>query len=159
MKGPIFYIVFLALLAFASCGPTKPLTESQKDSTMTHIRDSVIIRDTVILTQPPDESHQAKLPDTDTSILRTSLAESVAYVSRGELYHSLRNRSEALAPIKVPYIQKVHSEKTDHQKIDRIIVQVEKDLTKWQRFLMSIGWAVIAIAVIWATIKIRKLLI
>lgn len=158
MRGPKIYILILALLVSASCGPTKPLTESQKDSIITHIRDSVIIRDTVLLAPLPDESRQTILQDTDTSILRTSLAESVAYVSRGELHHTLRNRSEAPVPIKTPYIQKVHSEKTDHKQIDRIIVQVEKELTRWQRFLQSFGLGALLAVAGWIALTLSRLL-
>ena len=71
------------------------------DTEIVHIKDSIRFRDSLILVPVPEGADKAKLPDTDTSFLKTSMAESEAFVKDGVLHHSLRNRSEAVIPIRI----------------------------------------------------------
>ena len=157
MKGPIIYIVFLAL---CSCGTVKHTTEIQKDSVVVTVRDSVIIRDTVIQAAIPTEADRAILPDTDTSRLSTSLAESEAYVKAGKLHHRLRNKSEKLQPVHIQYQDKVHSESMTsigQQQITET-VEVPAPLNWWQRLRLTLGDAVLIAAAAWAVWALAKLL-
>lgn len=158
-KGTIKYIIFLAF-CITGCGPARIITETQKDSVIVHIRDSVSIRDTVVLAPIPAESGTNALQDTDTSYLQTSLAESRAFVSNGRLYHTLRNRSEALLPVKVQYVDKARSEKRAQIAWRNAVevVEVEKELSRWQNFIMSLGYVVLIAAVAWLAWKLAKLL-
>ena len=95
----------LAMLAIvAGCGPAKKVMETQKDSVAVVIRDSTIFRDSIIYVKVEAEKDSVVLPDTDTSRLATRYAESEAYVSNGQLHHSLRNKSEAF----IKLFQKVY---------------------------------------------------
>lgn len=158
MKGPIILIVFLVLCC--SCGAAKHTTEIQKDSVVVTVRDSVILRDTVIQAAIPAEADRALLPDTDTSRLSTSLAESEAYVKNGRLHHSLRNKSEKLQPVRVQYQDKAHSKSTTsigRQQITETI-EVPAQLNWWQRLRLTLGDAVLIAAAAWAAWTLVKLL-
>lgn len=148
-------------IAVASCGPPLVIQESQKDSTVIHIKDSIRFRDSLILVPVPEGADKAKLPDTDTSVLKTSVAESEAFVKDGVLYHFLRNRAEAVIPIRITIPERIRTEEkglTRYLKqVERI--EVEKELSRWQRFLQGLGWtAMIAIA-LWIINKARKFIV
>ena len=142
-----------------SCGPAKIVTEFQRDSVIVHVRDSVLIRDTIVMADIPVESGVNILPDSDTSFLQTSLAESKAFVKNGQLHHTLRNRSEMLLPVKVQYVDRAHSERKDSIGWRRIVetVEVEKELSKWQNFIMSLGYAVLIAGLAWLAWKMAKI--
>lgn len=107
----------------------------------------------------PPESGNNILPDTDTSLLQTSLAESRAYVADGRLHHTLRNRSERLQPVSVQYRDRarVVIQVGLHQKTD--IVEVEKDLSWWQRFQMAVGCLALIAGLLWLAWKFKHFLI
>ena len=67
-----------ASFVVTSCATPQVMLE-QRDSTVVHIKDSVIFRDSTILVPVPMGEDKAKLPDTDTSFLQTSVAESEAF--------------------------------------------------------------------------------
>lgn len=148
------------LLLTLGCGPAKIVTESQRDSVIVHVKDSVIFRDTVILVEVPHESDNARIPDADTSYLQTSIAESWAYISNGQIFHSLRNKSEMLLPVKVQYRDRARVEKSDRVMWRHIVetVEVEKELSRWQNFIMSVGYAVLIVVIAWLVWKLSKII-
>lgn len=131
-------IIFIIVI-FISCSTPRMAIESQKDSVRTVITDRIVYRDTVIHVPVPVESDKAVLLDTDTSFLRTSLAESEAFVRGGKLHHSLRNRSEQLQPINLKLPEKIL--KTDNflMKQQTVTVEVERELTRWQKLIQALG--------------------
>lgn len=151
-------ILLLAIMV-CSCGPAKIVTEFQRDSVMVFVRDSVLIRDTIVMADIPAESGTNIGPDSDTSFLQTSLAESKAYIENGRLHHTLRNRSEMLLPVKVQYVDRVHSEKKDSIGWRQIVetVEVEKELSRWQNFIMSLGYGVLIAGLAWLAWKLSKI--
>lgn len=157
MKGPIIIIIFLVL---CSCGTARHAVDFQRDSIVVTVRDSIILRDTVIQTEIPAESDKAILPDTDTSRLKTRLAESEAFVKNGQLHHTLRNRAEMLLPVHVQYFDRAHSETTQKLAQSRTTetIEVELPINPWQRFRMTLGDALLIAAVIWAACNLAKLI-
>lgn len=150
------------LVLLSACGPVRVLpSEVQRDSILVHVRDSVFIRDTLVLAPIPQESDKAVLPDTDTSRLQTGLAESEAFVKNGRLHHTLRNRSERLQQVSVQYRDKVSA--TTSQSIHSLhrteVVEVEKELNGVQKTVMTIGWTAIALGLLWILWKLRKFII
>ena len=152
-------ILLLAIMVCVSCGPAKIVTEFQRDSVIVHVRDSVLIRDTIVMADIPAESGANVLPDSDTSFLQTSLAESKAFVKNGQLHHTLRNRSEMLLPVKVQYIDRAYSERKDSVGWRQIVetVEVEKELSRWQNFIMSLGYGVLIAGLAWLAWKLSKI--
>lgn len=152
-------ILLLALMVCIACGPTKVVTEFQRDSVTVNVRDSVFVRDTIVKVEIPAESGTNILQGTDTSFLATSLAESRAFVENGRLHHTLRNRSEMLLPVKVQYVDRARYESKDSIGFRQIVetIEVEKDLSRWQNFVMSLGYAVLIAGLAWLTWKLAKI--
>lgn len=141
------------------CGPAKMIVEQQRDSVIIHVRDSIRFRDSLILVPVPEGSDKANLPDTDTSYLSTGIAESTAYVKDGQLHHSLRNRSEAIIPIKVTIPERVRTEEKGLTRYLKTVerVEVEKELSRWQRFIQSLGYAALIAGLAWILWKLSRL--
>ena len=138
MTNRVMIIIF-TMVIFISCSTPRMAIESQKDSVRTVITDRVVYRDTVIHVPVPVESDKAVLQDTDTSFLRTSLAESEAFVRGGKLHHSLRNRSEQLQPINLKLPEKILQTDNFLMKQQTVTVEVERELTRWQKVLQALG--------------------
>ena len=156
---PCSRLAILALAGIAGCGPSRIIQESQKDSVSVIVRDTTIFRDSIIYIKVEAEKDSVVLPDTDTSFLSTRYAESEAYVSRGQLHHSLRNRSEALIPIetKIPITIHFESRSSISDKNTVEIVEVEKQLSKWQRFVMAMGYGLLALLLAWLIRTLARL--
>lgn len=152
----------LALLAFllTCCATPKVVQDYQRDSVVVIVKDSVILRDSIVMVAIPVESASSILPDSDTSRLETSLARSVAFVAGGKLNHTLTNK-DALIPIKITIPEKVHSEQREKAMIYRQIetVEVEKELSRWQNFILVLGYSVLIAVVLWLINKIRKFVV
>lgn len=159
MKASRFIIV--SMLAIVSgCGPAKKVMETQKDSVAVIIRDSTIFRDSIIYVKVEAEKDSVVLPDTDTSRLSTRYAESEAYVSNGQLHHSLRNKSEALLPVETKIPVTIHFESKATIRDKRIVedVEVEKQLSRWQRFIMALGYGALGLLAGWIAIRLSKII-
>lgn len=151
-------ILLLAIMV-SGCGPAKVVTEFQRDSAVVHVRDSVYLRDTVIKWQIPAESGANTLQSSDTSYLQTNLAESRAFIENGRLRHTLRNKSEAIIPIKVSIPVRIRTEERGLTRYERIVetIEVEKELSRWQSFIMSLGYAVLVAGLAWIIWKLSRL--
>lgn len=127
-----------------SCGASKrlPIAE-QKDSVSVVIHERVIVKDSLVYVEVPAESESVILPDTDTSRLETSLAQSEAWVSNGQLNHTLRHKEDVRLPKIVSIPVYLRSEETKSLAQSVIIKEVEKELNSWQSFRMSLGSLVI----------------
>jgi hypothetical protein len=152
-------ISLLLLCTAVSCAPASQLAQDyQRDSVTVTIRDSVIFRDSILYVRLEAEKDSVVIPDTDTSRLSTIYAESEAYVFRGRLHHSLRNRSDALIPVETKIPVTIHFESKSSLK-DRHsveVVEVEKQLSRWQRFIQAIGYIAVGFIVGWIALKILK---
>ena len=153
------YVLPIMALMVASCGPAKVVQDYQKDSVVTVIKDTTIYRDSIIYVKIEAEKDSAVLPDTDTSRLSTRFAESEAYVSNGQLHHSLRNKSEALIPIetKIPITIHFESKATIRDKRTVEVVEVEKQLSRWQKFIQTLGYGVLIAVILWIAKKFIRL--
>lgn len=147
-----------ACLLMTACAAPKVVQDYQRDSVVV-IRDSIRFRDSLVLVPVPQGSDKAVLPDSDTSRLETDVAESVAYVADGKLHHTLRNKEAALIPVTIKLPERLHYEARDKIIYNRIVetVEVEKELSRLQRFMMSLGWVVLIGAVAWLAWKIYRL--
>lgn len=153
-------ILLLAIMTVCSCGPTKVMTELQRDSVFINVRDSVFVRDTIVMAEIPAESGVNVLPNTDTSYLATSLAESRAFIENGRLYHTLRNKSEMLLPVKVQYIDRARVESKESIGWRTIVetIEVEKELSRWQNFIMSMGYVLLVAGSAWLVWKLSRII-
>ena len=159
MGSKILQLVAVSI-AIAGCATPKVVQE-QKDSTVIHIKDSIRFRDSLVLVPVPEGGDKAKLADTDTSFLQTSVAESEAFVKDGVLHHSLRNRSEAVIPIRITIPERIRTEEKGLTRYLKQVerVEVEKELSRWQRFLQGLGWTALIAVVLWIINKVRQLVV
>lgn len=158
LPSKVLKCLSLAIL-LCSCAAQKALpVESQKDSVTVVIKESVVYKDSIIYVEVPVEVDKAILPDSDTSRIETSLAVSEAWVTRGQLNHTIRNKPAARLSkvVNIPtYLKEENIEKVE----EKIIVQeieVEKPLNSWQTFRMMLGTIALIIVAIWAVLKIVK---
>ena len=149
----------LLLCIAVSCGPARQVVQDyQRDSVTVTIRDSVIYRDSILYVRIEAEKESVVIPDTDTSRLSTVYAESEAFVAGGRLHHSMRNRSDALIPIETKIPVTIHFESKasikDWHSVE--VVEVEKQLSRWQRFIQAIGYIAVGFIVGWIALKVLK---
>ena len=145
------------LLMVAGCAAPRVAHEYQRDSVMVVVRDTMIMRDTIVQVSIPEGYDKAVLPDSDTSRLRTQVAESEAFVKDGMLHHTLRNR-ETVIPIRMELPKAIHQERHYllKEKTVKEYIEVEKELSRWQRFLQSVGLATIVTAVGWIALRLLR---
>lgn len=145
-------------LMIASCGAPKVVTDYQRDSVSLIVRDSIVFRDSVVFMEIPIESDKSVVVATDTSYLETSVAKSTAFVNeRGQICHTLTNK-HALIPIEVKLPKYIHTEQKSLSKTVREIVEVEKELSRWQCFIQALGYIVIAGGLAWIAWKLSKII-
>lgn len=151
-------MAYLAVcLGFLGCSAPRVVQDYQRDSVRIIVKDSTIFKDSVVLVEIPTERERLVAAATDTSHLETSVAWSEAYVTDGKLYHTLQNK-DALLPVKITIPEKVHTEQREKALIYKQteIVEVEKELSKWQNFIQMLGYGVLIACVLWILNKMRK---
>lgn len=159
MSSKVNLLAVLALL-LTCCATPKVAQDYQRDSIKVIIKDSIILKDSVVLVEVPMESDKSVVFLTDTSRLETSVARSDAYVADGKLYHTLTNK-DAIIPVKITLPMQVHTEKREAAMIHKVaeIVEVEKELSKWQNFIQALGYGVLIACVLWLLKKVRKFIV
>lgn len=143
---------------FAACSAPRVVQDSQRDSVVVIVKDSLILRDSVVLVPVPQEGASAVLPDTDTSRLETGVARSEAFVKDGRLHHTLTNK-DALLPVSITIPTKVHTEHREKAMVWKQVetIEVEKELSRWQMFVQALGYGLLLACVIWLINKVRKI--
>lgn len=115
----------------------------------------VVTHDTVISVRIPENYVEVTSLDT-LSVLTLPFAESRAVVSQGRLTHSLGTHGEL--PTSVRLIEKIITiqDSIPYPVEVEVIREVEKPLKWWQRSLMWMGVAAIAVASVAAYRRIRR---
>lgn len=147
-------LIAVCLLA-TSCGVCKrPQAETiTRDSVVIVKKDSLVLRDSVVFVELPKES-QAVETFSDSSHLETSLATSDAIVRDGLLKHTLENKLKRYeVPIQVPERYIISEASSSYNRVIREVVEVEKELTWWQKFRMSVGSIALIVAAAWIAFK------
>lgn len=150
-------LYFTICLGFLGCSAPRVVQDYQRDSVRIIVKDSTIFKDSVVLVEIPTERERLVVAEADTSHLETSVAWSEAFVADGKLYHTLQNK-DALLPVKITIPEKVHTEQREKAMIYKQteIVEVEKELSKWQNFIQMLGYGVLIACVLWILNKMRK---
>lgn len=147
---PAAFIIAVAICS-NSCGAIKEIPVQTVERV--EYRDSLVyIHDTVTVEIPREKVVQL-LPKLDTSILNTSLAESVAYVDTAKMsiYHTLEQKGTVQVQydtiVKTEYVDRVYEKE----------VPVEIEVIKYKRdalFWVLVGWALLC--VIYGVIRFIK---
>lgn len=154
------FLCVICCFLLASCGAYKrlPIAE-QKDSVSVIVMERVIVKDSLIYVEVPAEAESAILADADISRLETSLAESEAWVADGKLHHTLKHKPDVRLPKMISIPVYLRSEETKSMAQKTIIKEVEKDLTSWQSFRMTLGTIVFILVLVFLVLwLVRKLL-
>lgn len=134
--------LIVIMLTLMGCASVKEIPVQTVEKVI--VKDSLIyVRDTLRI-EVPKEIVREVVPQVDTSYLKTSLAESTAYLDtiNRKIHHTLTQRGE----IKIKYdtIFKV-------QYVDRIVekdVPIEVEVVKYKRdtfFWVLLGWAILCV--------------
>lgn len=142
MKKKIKYLFLILTVLIVSCGSIKQIP-IQTIETIVY-RDSLIYLKDTLRIEVPKEIIKEVVAQMDTSYLKTSLAESTAYVNITErkLHHTLTQKGE----LKIEYDTLV-----TFKYIDRLItkdVPVEVEVVKYKRdtfFWVLLGWAALCV--------------
>ena len=154
MKKIVKYLIpaFITMVLFlaTSCESIRQVPVQTVDKIV--YRDSLIyLKDTLII-EIPKEVIKEVVAQIDTSYLKTSLAESTAYVDtiKRKLHHTLIQKGE----VKIQYDTIISV-----QYVDRIItkdVPIKVEVIKYKRdtfFWVLLGWALLCIG--YAIIKLK----
>lgn len=136
-------VIILAGVMSPSCGSIKEIPVETVEKIV--YRDSLVYVHDSIEVQVPVEKVKVILPELDTSYLKTSVAESVAYLdtAKRRLHHTLEQKGT---------IKTVYDTIIKVQYVDRIVekdVPVEVEVIKYKRdtlFWVLVGWALLCIA-------------
>ena len=145
--------VLVALLA-VSCSPK--VYPVQRD-TVTLVRTEIVerlVRDTVEVTLPQDSVH-VQTRDT-TSVLRIKAAISEASVSGGILTHSLHSNPAYKPEIEVIYKDRIEYRDTTIYASNTEVIEVERELSGWQKAMMSGGYILLGAVMLLAVLGILK---
>ena len=154
-------LYFTICLGFLGCSTPRVVQDYQRDSVRVIVKDSLVLRDTIVLVEIPTERERLVVAATDTSYLEISVAKSTAFVNeKGQLCHTLTNK-DALLPVKITIPEKVHSEQREKALIYKQteIVEVEKELSKWHNFIQVLGYGVLIACVLWLIKKVRQFVV
>lgn len=147
MKGVILSLVTLFIMI--GCATTKPNIITPKEEIKITLRDSVVIKDSIVIT--PIERIVDIVPQYDTLYLQTSLAKSKAWVDTTT--HSLRgeitNKEQAQNKnrIEVKYINRV-----DSVIIEKPIPYPEPEPYVPKVYKWSLGFSIIVLLAVFGTI-------
>lgn len=161
MKRSIF-LIMAAVLLVGGCSPGKHLakTQQQQDSTRVEVRKEIVyVPDTVYLEIPAQTAERTTRDS--TSHLENDYATSDARINTdGSLYHDLKTKPQEIPKeVETPVQVKDSIVYKDKYK-DRVrTVEVERELTWWQRTQMYGFWVALAVIVVGVIVSQRKKII
>ena len=147
-------IIILSALIIAGCSPR--VFPVQRD-TVTQVRTEIVerlIKDTIEVALPQDSVY-VQTRDT-TSVLRIRAAVSEASVSGGILAHSLYSNPEYKPEIEVVYKDRIEYRDTTIVSSNTEVIEVEKQLSGWQKAMMAGGYGLLMAVVVLAVLGILK---
>lgn len=148
------FFIILSALIIAGCSPK--VFPVQRD-TITQVRTEIVerlVRDTVEVTLPQDSVH-VQTRDT-MSVLRIKAAISEASVSGGVLTHSLHSNPAYKPEIEVVYKDRIEYRDTTIYASNTEVIEVERELSGWQRAMMSGGYILLGAVVLLVVLGILK---
>lgn len=148
------FLIIAALLLLSSCSPR--VFPVQRD-TVTQVRTEIVerlVRDTVEVSLPQDSVY-VQTKDT-TSVLRIRAAVSEASVSGGVLAHSLYSNPDYKPEIEVVYKDRVEYRDTTIVSSNTEVIEVEKELSGWQKAMMAGGYGLLMAVVVLIVLSILR---
>ena len=156
MKENVKILTALLTTALIISGCSPKVFPVQRD-TITQVRTEIVerlVRDTVEVTLPQDSMY-VQTRDT-MSVLRIKAAISEASVSGGVLSHTLYSNPAYRPEIEVIYKDRVEYRDTTIYASNTEVIEVERELSGWQRAMMSGGYILLGAVVLLVILGILK---
>ena len=134
----LFTFIIVFCFIFQSCCPRVVLPPTRDTSSVTNIETKETWIDTLAKIQLPDET-TTNITGDSTSTVETSVATSTVKIDKsGKVTHTISNKRDPLF-IPTKFLVRAVQQKTEMTIKEREYIPIEKELTKWQKFLIRAG--------------------
>ena len=138
--------IFILLFIVCSCGPVKYIP-IEKNETI-NIRDSVVLRDSTVITYLQKEKIKEIVPELDTLVMNTKYAKSISYLDTST--NTLQGTLEQLdsVPVKTKIVFKdriITQEKIVEKEIPVEVVREKKVTPKWIWWSLGLNFLIFVI--------------
>lgn len=153
-------ILLILLFVVCSCGTVKQIPVNNKE--VVNIRDSVVLRDSVITTYINKERIKEVVPELDTLVMNTKYAKSISYLdtTTNTLQGTLEQLDSVPVPVKVVFKDKIITKEKVIEKEIPVPVEVvrEKKVTpKWIWWSLGLNFLIFVIFLL--RLKLNKLFV
>lgn len=148
--------IFILLFIVCSCGPVRYVPVENKETV--NIRDSVVLRDSTVITYLQKEKIKEVVPELDTLIMNTKYAKSISYLDTTT--NTLQGTLEQLdsVPVKTKIVFKdriITQEKIVEKEIPVEVVREKKVTPKW--IWWSLGCNLLILLFLISKMKLKSL--
>ena len=138
--------IFILLFIVCSCGPVRYIP-IEKNETI-NIRDSVVLRDSTVITYLQKEKIKEIVPELDTLVMNTKYAKSISYLDTTT--NTLQGTLEQLdsVPVKTKIVFKdriITQEKIVEKEIPVEVVREKKVTPKWIWWSLGLNFLIFLI--------------
>lgn len=138
--------IFILLFIVCSCGPVRYTPVNNKETI--NIRDSVVLRDSTVITYLQKERIKEIVPELDTLVMETTYAKSISYLDTTT--NTLRGNLEQLdsVPVKTKIVFKdriITQEKIVEKEIPVEVVREKKVTPKWIWWSLGLNFLIFVI--------------
>ena len=152
----VLFLGVLLLLMLTGCSrftaaPQSVSVHEKNDSIREVDKERVVhIHDSIPFVVPVEKSvYIYPLPPEDTSTVETSLSVSTAYIdSNGLFHHSIWNKQQTIykpVDLDIPVTDTTREEYHEKNDSETVYVSVPAELTRGQKVLIKLGWAMLAV--------------
>lgn len=139
-------LIFLLVFVVYSCGPVRYIPV-EKNETI-NIRDSVVLKDSTVITYLQKEIIKDVVPELDTLVMNTKYAKSVSYLdtTTNTLKGELIQKDSVPVKIKIVYKDRiVEKEKIIEKEIPIEVVREKKVTPKWIWWSLGLNFLIFVI--------------
>ena len=146
--------IFILLFIVCSCGPVRYIPVNNNETI--NIRDSVVLRDSTVITYLQKEKIKEIVPELDTLVMNTKYAKSISYLDTTT--NTLQGTLEQLdsVPVKTKIVFKdriITQEKIVEKEIPVEVVREKKVTPKWIWWSLGLNFLIFVIFVLRAKLK------
>lgn len=154
---PLLTFIIVFCFIFQSCCPRVVLPPTRDTSSVTNIEMTETWIDTLVKIKLPDET-ATNVTEDSTSTVETSAATSTVAIDKsGKMTHTISNKRDPLF-IPTKFLVRAVQQKTEMTIKEREYIPIEKELTKWQKFLIYAGGVLVSAISGWILFGIWKLI-
>ena len=138
--------IFILLFIMCSCGPVRYIPIAKNETI--NIRDSVVLRDSTVITYLQKEKIKEIVPELDTLVMNTKYAKSISYLDTTT--NTLQGTLEQLdsVPVKTKIVFKdriITQEKIVEKEIPVEVVREKKVTPKWIWWSLGLNFLIFVI--------------